>query len=279
MIIDFHTHIFPPSFSEKRDEIGGRDATFASLFVNPRSRLATAEQLIVAMDEAQVDMAVALGIGWTDRDMAREANDYVVRSVKRFPDRLVGFCSVNPSWGDEAIREAERCAEAGVKGIGELHPDTQGFDLGSKGAMEPLMEAAKALGLIILIHSSEPVGHTYPGKGKTTPDKLYNFIVSFPENIVVFAHWGGGLPFYTLMPEVAEALSNVYYDTAASPLLYRREIFPAALQLIGPERILFGTDFPLLGHRRLLEQVDEAPISHESKVSILSGNAGALLGL
>ena len=255
----------------------GRDITFATIFSNPKARLATDDELIEAMDEAQVDVAVVMGIGWTDRDVAIEANDYIIRSVNHFPTRLVGFCSVNPEWGESAIREVERCAREGVKGIGELHPDTQGFDVGSKEVMSPLMEAAHKLGLIVLTHSSEPVGHLYPGKGRTTPDKLYTFARNFPENTVVCAHWGGGLPFYSLMPEVAEEMKNVYYDTSASPFLYRQEIFPTVVALTGPCKVLFGTDFPLIKYPRLLQQVEEATISDEARKKILGDNARTIL--
>lgn len=277
MIVDFHTHIFPPSFRAARGEYVGRDITFADLFANPKAGMATVEELIDAMDAARVNMAVVMGVGWTDRDMATEANDYIIRSVGRFPTRLVGFCSVNPAWGESAIREVERCAGEGVRGIGELHPDTQGFDVSSKEVMAPLMEAAHGLGLIVLTHSSEPVGHFYPGKGRTTPDKLYAFARNFPENTIVCAHWGGGLPFYGLMPEVAGETQNVYYDTAASPFLYSQEIFSTVVGLNGPDRILFGTDFPLINHPRLLKQVEDAAISDEARKKILGGNARALL--
>ena len=231
------------------------------------------------MDEAGVDLAVVTGVGWSDRDVAGEANDYIIQSVKRHPARLVGFCSVNPAWGRDAVKEVERCAAEGVAGIGELHPDTQGFDLTDAGLMAPLMEVARDLGLPLLTHSSEPVGHQYSGKGNTTPAVLYALAASFPQNTLVFAHWGGGLPFYTLMPEVRETLGRVYYDTAASPLLYSPQIFAAAAGLDLTDRVLFGTDFPLIRHRRLMRQVDEAPISGSAKAAILGLNAQALLGL
>ena len=61
------------------------------------------------------------------------------------------------------MEEARRCAEAGLRGIGELHPDTQGYDLGDFETMAPLMEIVREHGLIVTTHSSEPVGHAYPG--------------------------------------------------------------------------------------------------------------------
>ena len=279
MIVDFHAHIFPPGFREEREGYLKLDSTFDSLFSNTKSRLATAREVVEAMDDSGVDVSVVMGVGWTNKDVARVANDYIIQAVKDFPSRLVGFCSVNPAWGQEAVRELERCSGEGLKGIGEFHPDTQGFDLTSREAMAPLMEAASALGLIVLCHSSEPVGHLYPGKGSTTPDKLFSFIRNFPANTIVCAHWGGGLPFYSLMPEVAEASNNVFYDTAASPFLYRKEIFAAVVGLVGAERVLFGTDFPLLGHPRLLSQVQDSSITSQEKADILGRNAQALLGI
>ena len=131
-------------------------------------------------------------------------------------------------------------------------------DFTQKEAMQPLVEVLREHQLILLTHASEPVGHIYPGKGSVTPDMLYPFITNFPDLPVVCAHWGGGLPFYALMPEVKEALKNVYFDTAASPFLYRPGIYSQVSQLVGAERILFGTDYPLLPPGRLLREIDSA---------------------
>ena len=135
MIVDSHAHVFPPSFRHRRDELARRDATFRALYATPKAVLATADNLIAAMDEAEVDVAVAVGIGWTDRDVAREVNDYLAESVARSGDRLVALCSVNPAWGDDALAEVERCAAAGLRGIGELHPDTQGYSIDEASVM------------------------------------------------------------------------------------------------------------------------------------------------
>ena len=279
MIVDFHTHIFPPSFMERREEYAERDDTFRTLYSNPGARIASAEDLIGAMDQANVDMAVAMGIGWTDRQMAMEANDYIIESAARYPSRIAGLCSVNPAWGIDAVAEIERCARKGAKGIGELHPDIQSFDIGDKRVMFALMESALGLGLFVLTHSSEPVGHLYPGKGRTTPEKLHAFIRNFPDNEIVCAHWGGGLPFYTLMPEVARDLRNVYFDTAASPLLYEERIFSAVNALTGPERVLWGTDFPLVKHDTLLRELEAAHFPSDVSSKILGENACHLLGI
>ena len=174
---------------------------------------------------------------------------------------------------------AHRGAKAGAKGIGELHPDTQGFDITDRADLAPLMDAARRLGLPVLVHASEPVGHGYPGKGETTPGRLYRFIQNFPDNTIICAHWGGGLPFYALMPEVPEVIKNVYFDMAASPFLYRPEVVSTVAGLVGAEKILFGSDFPLINPRRLLLQIEEAGIDEALEEAILGGNAARLLDL
>ena len=279
MIVDSHCHIFPESFPDRHAQLAARDSTFSSLFPLPGARMATADALVQDMDGAGVDWAVVMGMGWTDLALAREVNDYIIGSIVRYPDRLAGFCSVDPAWGEEATAEVQRCAAAGARGIGELHPDSQGFDITDKCALAPLMECALALGLPVLVHASEPVGHAYPGKGRTTPGKLYRFLENFPENVVICAHWGGGLPFYSLMPEAPGVLRHTYFDSAASPFLYQPGVFPTVAGLVGAEKVLFATDYPLIRHRRLLRQVEESGLASSDQRAILGENAAKLLGL
>ena len=277
VIIDFHTHIFPPRLIEERASYLRRDLCFAALYSDPKARMASAEELIASMNRSGVDISVVLNIGWASHELCVETNDYILEASSRYPDRLIGFCAVQPQAGDVAIAEMERCARAGARGLGELRPDAQGFDLTDEAALRPLAEAALQHHLICLFHSSEPVGHLYPGKGTVTPDLLYRFISSFPGLHIVCAHWGGGLPFYVLMPEVAQALSRVYFDCAATWLLYRPEVFWHVASLVGAEHILFGTDYPLQAQGRCLERVHQLGLLPEVEALILGGSAERLL--
>jgi len=277
VIIDFHTHIFPPWVRERRDEYIKRDHCFSVLYSQQKAKLATAEELIASMDVAGVDLSVALNIGWASHELCVETNDYILDSISRYSDRLIGFCSVQPKAGDAAIVELERCARAGARGIGEMRSDVQGFNLTDKTMMKPLVDAAEEHNLIFLTHSSEPVGHQYMGKGSITPDILYSFITNFPELKLVCAHWGGGLPFYALMPEVAEAFSNVFFDTAATVFLYQPQIFEEVSNIVGSDKILFGTDYPLISQKRIMAQIQSLELTEEVKAKILGGNAQKLL--
>ena len=279
MIIDFHTHVFSPQLKKNRSKYIDSDPCFAILYSKADAKLATADELIASMDKDGVDISVIVNIGWTTHELCVETNDYILESVARYPKRLIGFCAVQPNSYDAAIAEVERCARGGIRGVGEMRPDMQLFDLDDEVVMEPFIEVLKKHKLILLTHSSEPVGHDYPGKGGVTPDMLYPFITSFPDLTIVCAHWGGGLPFYALMPEVAQVMKNVFFDTAASPFLYSPQVYNQVIQLVGGDKILFGSDYPLLAQGRLLKEIRSLDLPEETKNLILSGNAQRLLGI
>lgn len=279
MIIDFHTHVVPPGIKERRDKYLGRDACFSLLYAEPKAKLITAEELITAMDKYEIDRSVILNLGWTSHELCVETNDYILEAIARYPERLIGFCAIQPLAGDKAVKELKRCAQNGTKGIGEMRPDVQGFDLKDNKVMKSVIEAAIEHDLIFLTHASEPVGHQYFGKGTITPGFIYPLILSFPDLKLVCAHWGGGLPFYALMPEVEKALRNVYFDTAATPFLYRPHIFNHIADIVGSDKILFGSDYPLLSPRRIIHQIESAKMSRENRDNILGGNAQKLLSL
>ena len=279
MVIDFHTHVFSPKVRKNRDEYAARDPCFAILYSQPKAKLATADELITSMDKEDIDISVITNIGWTTNDLCAETNDYIMESVARYPGRLIGFCTVQPNSCDSATAEIERCAKGGIRGVGEMRPDVQAFDLREEAIIDPFIEVMLRHRLVLLTHVSEPVGHDYPGKGSITPDVLYPLITHYPDLTVVCAHWGGGLPFYALMPEAKEAMKNVFFDTAASPFLYSPQIYNHVIQLVGGDKILFGSDYPLMAPSRVLNQIKAQNLSEETERLILSGNARRLLGI
>jgi len=254
-----------------------KDPCFNVLYSNPKAKMATAEDLISSMEQSGIELSVVLNIGWSNPELCRETNDYLLESAARYPGKLVAFCMVN-SGMNSALEELERCLRGGARGIGELRPDLQEFNLASEKTVT-ILELAKSHGLIVLSHASEPVGHSYPGKGQVTPDVLYGLASRFPELRLVFAHWGGGLPFYALMPEVEQALQNVFFDTAATPFLYREAIFGVVCQILGSRKILLGSDFPLISQVRMIRQLERLNLPQEDKERILGRNALHLLKL
>jgi predicted TIM-barrel fold metal-dependent hydrolase len=278
VIIDFHTHITAPEIIARRDEYLVRDAWFRDLYADPNARLSSAQDLISAMDRASVDQAVVFGFGWHDMDLCRRDNDYVIESVAQYPERLIGFAIVNPQSSAESVREIERCAAAGLRGIGELMPDGQGYRLDDEKTMAPIVEVASEHDMVLLTHCSEPVGHLYPGKGTVTPDEVIRFARLFPDTVLVCAHWGGGTIFYELMPEVAKVMCNVYYDTAASLFLYQDDIFTLAARW-APGKVLFATDYPLIRPGRFIPRLRAARMPTATRRRMLGGNAWRVLKL
>ena len=279
MIIDFHTHIFSPVIRENRSRYTKMDPCFSTLYSNPKATLSNAEELIDSMDQYGIDMSVILNIGWSDHTLCVETNNYIIESVSRYPDRLIGFCAVQPLAGKAAIEEIQRCAREGIKGIGELRSDMQGFEFDDDTIMGPIVEAAQQYNLMLLTHSSEPVGHTYNGKGTISPEVMYRFLEKFRSVPTICAHWGGGLPFYFLMPEVSKSLNNTYFDTAASFFLYNNDIFSIVAQIAGIDKILFGSDYPLIEQHRYINLVRSLDWTEENKQAVLGGNAAKLLGI
>ncbi len=276
MIIDFHTHVFSPKVKENRDRYIENDPCFASLYSSPKAKMATADELVESMDRDGVDVSVVMNGGWTTHEFCVETNDYILESIARHPKRLIGFCTVQPHLAEAAVAEIERCVRGGVRGVGEIRPDSQSLQ---PETLAPIIEVIREHNLILLTHASEPVGHQYAGKGSVTPERLYALITTYPDITYVCAHWGGGLPFYALMPEVKEVLRNVFFDSAASPFLYIPEVYKQVGELVGFDRVLFGSDYPLMPQGRLLREIDTLNLSPEVKEQILSGNARRLLGI
>jgi predicted TIM-barrel fold metal-dependent hydrolase len=277
-IIDAHTHLFPPEFARDRERLAAADPWFALTYGDGRARMATAEELIASLDAAGIDAAVVCGWPWRDLAVCRAHNDYLLDAARRWPGRIWPLAIVPPLAGAAALAEVSRALDAGAAGLGELNADAQGFDFATPAPLAPLTALLTERDAALLIHTSEPLGHQYPGKGTATPDRLIPFLQANPDLRVVAAHWGGGLPFYELMPEIAAIARNVWYDSAATTYLYDFAIFARVAALVGPERILWGTDYPLLRHPPFLRHTRAAGLDASALSAVLGGNARRLFG-
>jgi uncharacterized protein len=279
MIIDFHTHLFPESICAERQGYCESEPAFELLYRSPASRLVNTAELLRAMEAEGVARSVVFGFPWRQPDLYRMHNDFIIEAVQRHPDRLIGFGCFDPFRAD-AAREAERCLDAGLSGIGELAFYRSGIEGRELERLEPVMAICRERGRPVLIHANEPIGHLYPGKSPLRLDQLYGLVRRFPATTLVLAHWGGGLFFFNLLKkEVKEALRNVYFDTAASPYLYDPRVYPVAVQAVGAEKLLFGSDYPLLPPRRYFREMAESGLSERERALICGENAARLLGL
>jgi predicted TIM-barrel fold metal-dependent hydrolase len=279
MVIDFHTHIFPRYFREKRESFFPKEPAFEALYRSATSKLASGEELLQTMEEQGIERAVIFGFPWEQEEHFRRHNDYIIESVQRHPDKLIGFCCFSPlsHHGPEEVR---RCLKVGLAGVGELAIYQSGFSREIIRNMHEVMQVCAESNVPVLLHTNEPVGHVYPGKSPVQLSEIYEFLKLYPSNKIVLAHWGGGLFFYGLMKkEVREVLKNVWFDTAASPYLYDPQVYRMAGEIVGTDKILLGTDFPLLSPKRYFEEMELAGLLEESVRRICGENAARLLAI
>ena len=234
------------------------------------------QEMVKMMDEQGVDKAVIFGFPWNNVEFAKINNDYVIEAVKRFPERFIGLCCLNPLIKN-AEEEVKRCFTNGLKGVGEIafyHSDITSKIIEK---LEKIMKLCHEANYPFLIHTNEPVGHEYPGKVDMKLKSIYNFLKKYPENKIILAHMGGGIFFYTVMKkEVSEVLKNTYFDTAAVPFLYKKEIYKIAYDFAGEDKILFGSDYPLINPSRYFKDMDEISLNEDLKKKIKGENARKL---
>lgn len=279
MLIDAHIHIFPPRMQQNRHDLLLRDGGFRVLYQNKKAKLVGAEEVIEMLDSKGIDRAVVFGFPWQDVELCKQGNDYVLESMVRFSDRFIGLITLPWGGAEEVLRECERGIASGARGVGELALYHQPLNHTILLQGEPLVKIVEQNGIPLLLHINEPVGHSYPGKVDIDFKALQGFIASHSELTIILAHWGGGFFFFELMPEIKKITKNVFYDTAASPLLYHQQIFEVALKIVGEERILFGSDFPLLTPRKYFKEMTMTIASEDILKKIKGENARRLFGL
>ncbi|WP_080802063.1 amidohydrolase family protein [Desulfamplus magnetovallimortis] len=280
MIVDFHTHIFPDKIKKDRENFFDNEPAFKMLYSSPNARISGVDELISTMDENEVAFSMVFGFPWKNGETAKRNNDYIMASVAKFPGRLKGFACFDMEWSG-APYEVERCIAGGLCGVGELAFYLSGIDDEALLKLAPVMEVCFGAGnLPVMIHTNEPVGHIYPGKTPNTLEQIYKLAATFPDNRIVLAHWGGGILFYNLLKkEAGDVLKNVWYDTAASPFLYRSSIYRVAYEAGVIDKVLFGSDYPLLKPSRYYKDLNESNVSKENKRKILGENACLLMDL
>ncbi len=279
MIIDAHTHIFPEKIKQDRSPYFDNEPEFRLLYDSPKAKICLTDELILSMDAHKVDISVVCGFPWRNPDLIRLNNDVVIEAVQTYSGRIKGLACFDAAWKG-AADETKRCIDAGLSGTGELAFYLSGIDKEALSFLDPIMAVLRENhNLPCMIHTNEPVGHPYPGKTPVTLEQIYTLAETFPDNKIILAHWGGGILFYNIMKKhTKETLKNIWYDTAASPFLFGPQIYDMAATAGVIEKVLFGTDFPLLSPDRYYKDLDNSHIAVHQKKMVLGGNAALLFG-
>ena len=243
MLIDSHVHIGTGNFFHVQ---------------------ADGDALVRLADACGFDRILVTELNALFYDMS-EGNDALARELRKHPDRLIGYVSVpTPRLGRCAVEEVRRCHEKyGMRGLKIYsHPEASIAEPGTY----PLLEAAAEYGMPILAH--------------TTPAECDHLMEYVPQCRLLMAHMGGH-PYafgdWHKAVAVAKKHPNLLLDTASSQI--DNGMLEYAVDEIGPERIIFGTDMPLLDPWTQLARVQGADLDDAARAMILGGNMARILGL
>jgi len=293
MRIDAHIHFTPPEMAADLAAFAEQEPYWGLLVTGDAANhtvqgWATPERMIADMDSAGVDRVMLMGEYRQQHEACVARNNQALALLRRWPDRISAFAVVQPKAGAPALAEAARCLDAGMTGVGELGPYGQGYTLDDPDFLR-LVELCIRRDAPLNLHVSEEIGHYYLGKSTTPLLHYYRLACRYPELKLILAHWGGGLLFYEMMPEVRRTLRNVWYDTAGSPLLFPTEaIFRTALGCVDHRKLLYGSDYPLLicprrqtepDFRPFIAEIDGLGLAPDIYADLMGNNAARLLGL
>lgn len=280
-VIDAHVHLYPPELARDPEAWAAahREPHWAALCTRRRKDgrgvqdFPSLDGLLRAMDATGIERSILLGWYWENHPSCAAQNRFYAECVRRHPDRLAAFATVHPAAGEAALEELRRAREDGLRGLGEMSPHSQGF-----AADDPvwlrILDLAGELGLPVNLHVTDPASRPYPGRVETPLADFVLWARTHPRTRFVLAHWGGGLAFDSEM----RALSNVQFDTAASPLLYGPEAWGRGVKAVGADRILFGSDFPLVLYPARETEASVAGLLAEARAQLASGAQPPVLG-
>ena len=277
--IDVHVHTertraghdpMPPELREAAHRYFGSDAL-----------LPTIDEVAAYYRERNL-AAVVFTVDWESRSgIAPIPNEEIAEGAAANADILIPFASVDPARPDAVERARGLIEEHGVKGF-KFHPNLQAFFPNDASAY-PLYDAIREAGLPALFHTGHSgMGTGVPGGGGqrmkySNPICLDDVAADFPELQIVMAH--PSFPWQDEAISVCLHKQNVWIDLSGwSPKYFPPQLVRYANSQLR-ERVLFGSDFPLITPDRWLADFAEAPFKDEVRPLILKENAARLLGL
>ena len=297
-VCDVHCHFFSSRFLEilakdRRDIAPGDHAAVISTLLGwdpPGPPDALADRWIAELDRHQIARAAVIASIPGDEES-------VATAIARHPARLVGFFMLNPSTADAAERLSRALGDWKLRGIC-LFPAMHHYRLDDE-RVTATFEAAAARGAAVFVHCGVLTVGVRKRLGLASsfnlrlgdPLTLSTVAAKFPKVPVIIPHFGAGFLRETLM--AADQCPNIHLDTSSSnswikyhPGLTLEAVFRQALEVVGPDRLIFGTDssfFPRGWQRQIFEQqkatLDTIGVSQESQEKIFSGNFERLFGL
>lgn len=257
LIIDAHVHV------QERVGAGGP------------ARQATAAALLSQMETAAVRQAVVLALD------PLVSNEFVASVCRQHAEKLVGFASVNPWNTGAAMEELERAVhELGLRGL-KLHPRLQEFGVDDLNLVRPLVERAAQLRIPVVVDAFPQGADWYKRREVEMIGALASAV---PQATLIMAHGGGFRVWEAFV--VLRSCRNVLIDLSLTPHFFRGsrivQDLAYVVRRLGPERVLFGSDFPDVPLDTAVHEAEEilteAGFDTEARSLVMGGNMSRLLG-
>ncbi len=257
-VIDFHTHAFP-------DKIAGPAVEqLAAHYKLSVSRPGTLEDLLACAREAGVAKLCLLAAA-TNADQVELTNTWIARQCSRYPDFIAGFGSIHVDYENYAA-ELDRMASLGLVGV-KFHAEFQGFAIDDP-RMWPVYEAIGDR-FLVMFHMGDRESDL------SSPARLGRVLDEFPGMRAIAAHLGG----WSMWREARDNIlgKNVYIDTSSTTWVLEPGEIAELIRAHDIDRVLFGTDYPIVSQARELEAFAGVPLTPGEREKILWKNGAALL--
>ena len=276
--IDFHIHVPDPP-----GHLAAKEKEDMAAYFGIKDLPKTPEELYEKYKALDIFGVIFSIDAETNTGVPYIGNDYVADVARKYSDQFIGFASVDPHKGEAAVRELERAIkELGLRGL-KLHPTTQAF-FPNEQRFYPLWEACAGLGIPVLFHSGqtgvgarEPGGGGYKLKYCQPIPYIDDVAADFPALKIIMAH--PAVPWQEEQLSVAVHKQNVYIDLSGWSPKYFRPVLQQYMKSILKEKMLFGSDYPVLMPERWLKDFETLEVDDEVRQLILIDNARKLLGL
>tara|TARA_B110000438_G_C15785980_1_gene638455 strand:+ start:556 stop:1416 length:861 start_codon:yes stop_codon:yes gene_type:complete len=278
MIIDAHTHIFSPKQIKSRNFLIDNDMSFSSIYSNDKALLASGDDLLSSMDKSKVDLSIIMGFQWSQENQYDIHAQYLLDQQSKFPEKFICFVPFSINSFNDIGSKVRDMYLAGAKGFGEIrlneNIDRKKF---IHKILPELVESMNKYNLFINFHTTEPIGHQYPGKsGGLSLRNIWKILTNehLSEIKMIASHFGAGLPMYAAMPEVLKKLTSqkIYFDTSAFQFLYDHVALENAVKSLGSSKFIWGSDYPLMNQKKDLAFFSNLNITSRERNAILGKN-------
>ncbi|MBO0805209.1 MAG: amidohydrolase [Nocardiopsaceae bacterium] len=281
--IDVHTHVHRSVNAPPASAADGEHLTAMAAYFKTKAAAFTVDELAAHYRERNM-AAVTFTIDVADRPLeaAAPTSEEIAERARENADVIIPFGSVDPARGAEGVAMARRLiSDYGVRGF-KFHPSAQDFYPNDRAAYR-LYEVIAEAGLPALFHT----GQTGAGAGTrggggirlaySNPIYLDDVAVDFPDMPIILAH--PSFPWQEEALSVATHKPQVYIDLSGWSPKYFPPILIQYANTLLKDKVLFGTDFPVLTPERWMSDLEKIGIRDEVKPGIFKHNAARLLGL